>query len=477
MSVDFLTEEQERRYGRFAGEPTLEQLEKYFQLDFEARDFIAARAHGDENRLGLALQLGTVRFLGTFLPDPTDVPAGVVRYVASLLRIDPAYLSAYGVSETRWDHTARIRERFHYRDFTEPAAYFRLLRWLYARAWVASQSPSMLFDLATAWLVEHKILLPGASVLARVVAGVRDRASARLWRRLSGALSRGQRERLEALLAPAGEGERQTLLDRLRRSPTRSNAGALANALARMRQVREMGVHRLDLVGLPPGRVAALARFANAARAQAIERMPADRRGATLLAFAHTLARTACDDVLDMFDDFVATAFGGYPRPPGRRQADHPGTCDLRGGPGAEDRPPPSVHRRRELPPRDPHPAEPHRGAPRSRPRCLPRQRGELRQPYREGQEDQLGALGLVLNAIVLWNTRYMDAALRQLRADGVQVLEEDLEHLSPLVHAHINMLGRYHFTVPEAVLRGELRPLRDPNDPDEILNVGAASA
>ena len=82
-----------------------------------------------------------------------------------------------------------------------------------------------------------------------------------------------------------------------------------------------------------------------------------------------------------------------------------------------------------------------------------------------------------MLNAIALWNTRYMDAALRQLRAGGVQVLEEALERLSPLVHAHINMLGRYHFTVPEAVLRGELRPLRDPNDPDEILNVGAASA
>ena len=31
-------------------------------------------------------------------------------------------------------------------------------------------------------------------------------------------------------------------------------------------------------------------------------------------------------------------------------------------------------------------------------------QRGELRQHYREGQEDQLGALRLVVNAIVLWN-------------------------------------------------------------------------
>ena len=38
--------------------------------------------------------------------------------------------------------------------------------------------------------------------------------------------------------------------------------------------------------------------------------------------------------------------------------------------------------------------------------------RGQLRQAYCEGQEDQLGALGLVLNAKVVWNTRYMGLAL-----------------------------------------------------------------
>ena len=58
--------------------------------------------------------------------------------------------------------------------------------------------------------------------------------------------------------------------------------------------------------------------------------------------------------------------------------------------------------------------------------------RGELRQHYREGQEDQLGALGLVLNMIVLWNTIYLQAALNQLRANG------------------------------------ELRPWRDPTDPSQ---------
>lgn len=45
--------------------------------------------------------------------------------------------------------------------------------------------------------------------------------------------------------------------------------------------------------------------------------------------------------------------------------------------------------------------------------------RGQIRQAYREGQEDQLAALGLVLTAVVLWNTRYLDAAVAQLRAEG----------------------------------------------------------
>ena len=91
--------------------------------------------------------------------------------------------------------------------------------------------------------------------------------------------------------------------------------------------------------------------------------------------------------------------------------------------------------------------------------------RGELRQHDREGQGDQLGALGLLLNMIVLWNTVYIEAALGQLRAEGCTVEEADVARRSPLLHEHINMLGRYSFSVPESVAKGELRPLRDPAD------------
>ena len=89
--------------------------------------------------------------------------------------------------------------------------------------------------------------------------------------------------------------------------------------------------------------------------------------------------------------------------------------------------------------------------------------RGELRQRYREGQEDQLGSLELVTNIVVLWNTIYIDAALDRLRAEKYDVRLEDVARLSPLGHSHVNMLGRYAFTLPDTVARGELRPLRDP--------------
>ncbi len=91
--------------------------------------------------------------------------------------------------------------------------------------------------------------------------------------------------------------------------------------------------------------------------------------------------------------------------------------------------------------------------------------RGALCQPYREGQEDQLGALGIVLNAATLWNTRYLDAAIADLGKRGHPVREQDAVRLSPLGHAHLNELGRYRFPVLDP--GAGLRPLRDPNIDD----------
>src|SRR5512142_586514 len=205
MPVDFLTGEQQRRYGRYAGEPSPAQLERYFHLNNKDRGLIA-RCRGDHTRLGFAVQLGTVRFLGTFLADPSEVPRGVVAYLARQLGIaDTGGLQRYAAGEMRRDHVAAIRRRYGYRDFHEGSEAAALARWLANRAWVSAERPSVLFDLATVRLVERKVLLPGVTVLARLVAQIRDRAAGRLWKALAQAPGPEQRTRLEALvIVPEG---------------------------------------------------------------------------------------------------------------------------------------------------------------------------------------------------------------------------------------------------------------------------------
>ncbi len=78
------------------------------------------------------------------------------------------------------EHAGAIRQHQGYRDFADQPEHIRLVRWRHTRAWAGAAPPSVLFDLATARLVERKVLLPGVTILARLVVGVRDRAAARL---------------------------------------------------------------------------------------------------------------------------------------------------------------------------------------------------------------------------------------------------------------------------------------------------------
>src|SRR6266404_4273012 len=308
MPIGFLTVEQRRSHGCFNAEPTAEQLARYFHLDDSDRATIG-KHRGDHNRLGFAVRLCTARFLGTFLEDLSDTPKGVIAFVGRQLDISNlAAFADYYHGVTRKAHTVEIRRRYGFRDFSDVSARFRLNPWLYALCWPGTDRPGMLFDRAVAWLITHKVLLPGATVLERQVARIRNRAQERVWSLLTHGISAETTAKLEALLR-IPDGGHVSVLDRLRKGPFLRSAPELVRALRRIDDVRELGINLSVSSRISPTRIQALARFATTAKASAVQRLSDERRVATLVAFILNLETVALDDALDLLDIVITEIF------------------------------------------------------------------------------------------------------------------------------------------------------------------------
>ncbi len=205
---------------------------------------------------------------------------------------------------TRLEHAWEIRREYGFVDFA--AAEAELAAWIDAQAWTSGDGPKALFDAAVVWLRERKVLLPGVTVLARLVARVRDQANQRLWATLAGLLSPAQRRALAGLLK-VSPGERLSDLERLRRGPTRISGPALVRALDRVAELAGIGLANLDVSGVPPRRVAELARYGLAGKATLLDRHSEARKLATLLATITKLRVRAVDDALELLDVLMVT--------------------------------------------------------------------------------------------------------------------------------------------------------------------------
>jgi TnpA family transposase len=136
-------------------------LIRYFTLSRSDLDLVR-RQRGDQNRIGFALQLCALRYMG-FCPDDLEiVPTTALAFVADQLQASPAALHVYGArSQTRTEHLQQIQLRLGFRDATRED-FRSLADWLLARA-LEHDKPSLLFQLACEHLHAEKIIRPGVT--------------------------------------------------------------------------------------------------------------------------------------------------------------------------------------------------------------------------------------------------------------------------------------------------------------------------
>lgn len=108
MPVQFLSDSDHDRLNHFPEEITQADLDRFFWLSPDDRHAVLG-LRGDHNRLGFALFLCCLRYLGFFPEHLSKLPCSVVEYVAVQLQVPVDALYLYGKrSSTQRNHQRQV---------------------------------------------------------------------------------------------------------------------------------------------------------------------------------------------------------------------------------------------------------------------------------------------------------------------------------------------------------------------------------
>ena len=163
-----------RRLERFPDRIAIEDLRACFALSDRDRVLIFEQ-RGPENRLGLAVSLCALRFLG-FVPDEiASIPDEALGFVAGQVDAAPHELLAYGTrAQTRSDHLQLILTHLQWRR-VDDGDRVQLAGWLVQRA-VEHDAAATLVVLVAEHLRARRLLRPPVDALARMIATARANA-------------------------------------------------------------------------------------------------------------------------------------------------------------------------------------------------------------------------------------------------------------------------------------------------------------
>ena len=305
MSERMFSREQSEQLRSFP-EISRDELFRYFTLtpaDVAFVDPGAGRGPGD--RLGMAVQLATLPWLGFVPDDVASAPPAAVARLAERLGLDPGALRGYGRrAQTRSDHLAKVAGHLSWKTAPDGGREVKELEQFLLDRAMEHDSPTLLFNLAREYLMSAKVIRPGAVTLAKMVGSARAGATELTSQQVEHLLTLQVRQDLDlVLMYDAGLG--MTRLAWLTTGAAEATASAVKTSIEKLAWLRNMDAHLLDLSVLPNERRRFLAMVGRRSTVQALERR-GERRYPILLALVAQSAVDQLDEVVALFDQAVS---------------------------------------------------------------------------------------------------------------------------------------------------------------------------
>jgi TnpA family transposase len=269
----------------------------------DLKEIIQRRKYRKEYRLFIAIQLCAVRLYGRFLNAVNDLSPRILSYLTAQLDLPPSLtVRIPGRRATVADYQNHILTHLGFQRFSDPFQQ-QLESWLEEQA-KQGALPNDLFQQAESYLLSHRILMPGASVLERLIIHICSDVNKQLFESIYQHLSPDLREAIDQLLT-VSEGERRSIFSQLKAYPPEAKISSLRTYLQRYQALMATGIDDIAPQLAEPAFQDYLFRLTKKYSAKEMKRFHEHKQYAMMICFLLESRRNLLDHLVEMHDQYV----------------------------------------------------------------------------------------------------------------------------------------------------------------------------
>ena len=285
-------------------------LPQHFSDEEMARDWTLLAGDHQEiaryrkgSRLYIAIQICAVRLYGRFLNHVHDVSPHIVNYLGQQLDLPPSLTVEVPEREATYlEHRQNVLKHLGFQRFDQ-----RVQEQL--EAWLDQQArrgtlPDALFQQAENHLLDQRVLLPGPSVLERLIIHVCSNVHVELFETVFRRLSPELRQAIDQLLL-VPDGAQRSAFYHLKEYPPAPSISSIQSYLQRYHTVAATGIDDCEIQVFTPAFLDYLFKQAKRYSAKDLRRFADHKRYTLMLCFLLETRKILLDHLVTMHDQYL----------------------------------------------------------------------------------------------------------------------------------------------------------------------------
>jgi TnpA family transposase len=278
-----------------------EQMARDWTLSDDDKNIIVK--YRKDFRTFVAAQLCALRLYGRFLGEPQNLSTRIVNYLNGQLDLPPSFSITVPLRKATYlEQRKNILEYLGFEKFDSTAQAI-LEEWIIQQA-TKGALPDELFEPAEAFLLSKRIILPGQSILERLVVAVCSKVHENIFESIYIQFSTELKQTINQLLE-VPEGQQRSYFQLLKEYPPSAKISSIQNYLERYQTLENTGLNEVEEKLIDPAFQKYLFKLTKNYSSKHLKRFKDYKRYTMMVCFMLESRKTLLDYLVKMHDQYL----------------------------------------------------------------------------------------------------------------------------------------------------------------------------